>query len=59
LKTGVHVFDLESKVLGCVENTLESTIDAKFRQYVEDQTGQIIQAYSTPRVDLQPLPTLD
>jgi len=59
LKTGVHVIDLESKVLGSVENTLESTIDAKFRQYVEDQTGQIIQAYPTPRVDLQPLPTLD
>ena len=57
LKTGVQVFDLESKVLGSVENTLESTIDAKFRQYVEDQTRQIIQAHPTPRVDLQPLPT--
>jgi hypothetical protein len=48
----MQVFDLENKVLGSVENTLESTIDAKFRQYVEDQTRQIIQAHPTPRVDL-------
>jgi hypothetical protein len=57
LKTGLHVFDLESKGFGSVENTLESTIDAKFRQYVENQTRQIIQLYPTPRVELRPLPT--